>query len=139
MAQRKEERFEFQARVTWDFFAQTSGKKGGTLVNISRSGCLLKADEFIENRRWVRLFIEDSSSNLYITCVGRVVRTQLLLEGAELGLGDPVTYYGIEFTFPNYLSLGATDLILALSRRNLMVRSCLNRNSRSPFRPGFLA
>ena len=47
--------------------------------------------------------------------------------------------HGIEFTFPNYVSFGSTDLILALSKRNLRVRSCLSLNSRSSLRPEFLA
>lgn len=139
MTQRKSERFDFFSRVSWDFFAEKSGKKNGYIGNISSTGCLLKTSELIENRRWLRLIIQDDSTNLYITAIGRVVRKRNLMEVVHGGLDFTLYHYGIEFTYPNYLTYADTDLIFALSRRNLSVRSCLSLNSRSPFRPGFLA
>jgi len=136
---RKDERFEIFGKVYWDFFAQSSGKKMGYIANVSCSGCLLKTTDSIDTRRWIRMMILDESSNLYITSIGRVVRRQEIME--IIGEGEDYTLYhhGIEFTYPNYFSLAGTNLTLALSNRNLSVRSCRNLNSKSPFLPGFLA
>ena len=132
MQKRKDERFEFNSKVFWTYFAQSSVKMPGYLEDISRSGCSLKTSQIIECRRWIRLIIQDHSSNLFFTAVGRVTRSQQLV-----GLGT--FKYGIQFTFPNYFSLAGIEVISALSRRNLMVRSCLNRNAKSSLRPEFLA
>ncbi len=139
MTQRRDERFEFFGKVFWNFFAQGADKRSGYLGNISNSGCLLKTTEAIENRRWIRLIIEDKSNHLYFVAVGRVVRRQNFLEILNAGTDFTLYQHGIEFTYPNYFSCAATDLILALSRRNLMVRSCLSLNSKSSLRPEFLA
>lgn len=139
MTQRKSERFDYFAKVKWDFFAQSAGKKTGYIGNISNTGCLLKTSEVIESRRWLRLMIQDDSTNVYFTAVGRVVRKKNVMEIIDNGNDFTLYHYGIEFTYPNYLSFADTSLILALSNRNLSVRSCLNLNSRSPLRPGFLA
>lgn len=136
---RKNERFEYHTKVRWDFFAQEAGKKDGFLTNISQTGCLLLTDELIENRRWLRLSMEENTAQVHILCIGRIVRFQSYSEYTSQGTEIALFSYGIEFTHPNYWSLAATDLILALSRRNLIVRSCLNLNSKSSFRPGFLA
>ncbi len=139
MMQRKNERYDFHVNVAWDFFAQRTGGKAGRIINVSKTGCLLQTNEYIENRRWIRFIIQDHSSNLQIACVGRVVRCKILTKTDCEEFDTAIYDYGIEFTFPNYFSLGDTDLIFALSKRNLMVRSCLNLNSKSSFRPGFLA
>ena len=131
---RRTERFDFEADVVWDFFAQGGGKKKGHLLDISRSGCLLVTREYITPRRWIRFIVLEPYSNLCVSCVGRVVR-----EHNDPSLQENLYSYGIEFTYPNYFSLGDTSLILALSKRNLIVRSCLSRNSKSSFFPGFLA
>lgn len=132
MQERKDERYEFEAKVFWTFFAQGSFKMPGYLKDISRSGCLLKTYQTIECRRWLRFIVQDPSSNLFFTAIGRVVRAQTVVERTQFE-------YGIQFTFPNYFSLAGIDVISALSRRNLMVRSCRSLNSKSPLRPEFLA
>jgi hypothetical protein len=129
--QRKDERYEFDAKVFWTFFAQRTVKMPGHVTDISCSGCSLQTSQIIEYRRWIRLMIQDDSSNLFFTAIGRVIRSQAL-QGSKFK-------YGIQFTFPNYFSLAGTEIISALSKRNLIVRSCRNRNSKSPFRPEFLA
>ena len=139
VGQRKHQRFEIFTRVHWDFFAQSSSKKSGYIGDISCSGCLLKTNEPIENQRWVRMLIQDDSSNLYVHAVGKIIRQRHMMEILEGGIDIALYQYGIEFTVPNYFSLGGADLILELSKRNLSVRSCLNLNSRSPILPGFLA
>ena len=121
------------------FFAQQTGGKSGYIANISSAGCLLKTNESIENRRWIRMIIKDESTHLCFSAVGRVVRQGISVENAQNGNDLTLYHYGIEFTYPNYFSLAGTDLILALSKRNLRVRSCLSLNSRSSLRPGFLA
>lgn len=139
VTQRRDERYEFFGKVSWDFFAQSCGKKLGYIANLSRSGCLLKTADAIETRRWIRLMIQDESSNLAFSGIGRVVRRQDIME--IVGDGEDYTLYhhGIEFTYPNYFSLADASLILALSNKNFNVRSCRSLNSRSPFLPGFLA
>ena len=135
---RTAERFEFIGQTSWDFFAEKEGKKSGLTLNISHSGLLLNTQHEIEPRRWLRLVIQEDATQLCLVIIGRVVRLEKK-KGAELSTTQPGSLYGVEFTFPNYLSLASTDVISALSKRNLMVRSCLNLNSKSPFRPGFLA
>ncbi len=130
---RKNERFEFFGQISWDYFAKTERKKTGELLNISQSGCLIKTHHPLEPRRWLRLVAQEESSQVGIVIIGRVVRI------AEATHAQPGLIYGIEFTYPNYFSLASTEVISALSSRNLIVRSCLSLNSRSPLRPGFLA
>lgn len=147
MIRRKDPRYPFYGTAVWDYFALGTGRKRGDITEISRSGCLLSTTEPIEYRRWIRLIIQDPTSNLSVTAIGRVARRHSALIPIDIhtknpmleGQNRPVYQHGIEFTHPNYFSEGATDLILALSRRNLTVRSCLNLNSKSPIRPGFLA
>lgn len=139
MGQRKHQRFEFFSRVYWDFFTEGSSKKSGYIGDLSCSGCLLKTNEPAENQRWLRLLIKDEATNLQVIAVGKIVRQRQMMEILEGGIDIALYQYGIEFTYPNYFSLGGTDLILALSKINLSVRSCLSLNSKSPIRPGFLA
>jgi PilZ domain len=139
---RRHERYPFFRRAKWDFFTGNTGRKTGYVMNISRSGCLLKASEPIDHRRWIRVVIHDHPSNLYFTHIGRVIRREdrvESLESPEIDGGYDITLhrYGIEFTHPSYLTTQA-DLILALSSRNLTVRSCLNLNSKSSLRDGSL-
>ncbi len=142
MDKRKNERFEFYGQASWDYFAKSENKKSGYVINVSRSGCLFKTHHSVENRRWLRLVLQEESSQVGIVIIGRVVRAEKLTNiqpgSSSLDLFSE-SLYGIEFTFPNYFSLASTEVISALSSRNLMARSCLNLNSRSPLRPGFLA
>ena len=71
------------------------------------------------------------------TLVGRITRRENKLEA----VGDEMTLYryGIEFTYPGCLANQDLDLILALSSKNLSVRSCLMRNNKSSLRSEFLA
>lgn len=138
---RRHERFGFFRKARWDYFSAASGVKSGYILNISKNGCLLKASDRINESQWIRLLIEDFTTNLLFAHVGRVVRRHDIVErmeptshGAELTLHR----YGIEFTHPSYLGSQA-DLILALSSRNLIVRSCLSLKDKSPFLPGSLA
>ena len=135
---RKFERYSLQSTVSWDFFSEQTGKKRGHVLNISTQGCLLKTSEHIDSRRWLRLFIHPTQSNVSFTLVGKVVRKRTTL---ELVTDEDVSLYqyGIGFTYPAMLSDQVLDLILALSNKNLSVRSCLNRNAKSSLRPGFLA
>ncbi len=142
MEKRKNHRFEFVGQVSWDYFAKSEGGKSGDLLNISRSGCLFKTHHAVESRRWLRLLAQEESSQVGVVIIGRVVRATRLIHsvpGLKSVSDSYGTLYGIEFTFPNYFSLASTEEISALSTRNLMARSCLIRNSRSPLRPGFLA
>lgn len=135
---RKSVRYDYLSSVLWDYFAETTGSKRGFLTNLSTSGCLLCTYEPIELRRWIRFIIQDPSSNLLVSAVGRVARRDLHIFSSTRR--ELQSYrHGIQFTYPNYFSLAATDLILALSRRNFTVRSCLNLNSRSAICPEFFA
>jgi hypothetical protein len=140
---RRHERYGFFRKATWDFFTGSTGVKPAYILNISKNGCLLKASDPIEHRRWIRIVIHDHHSNVSFTQIGRVVRREDIVESFEspdtAGEHDVTLYrYGIEFTHPGFLS-DQEDLILALSSKNLMVRSCLNLNDKSSFRPGSLA
>jgi len=136
---RKHERVDFFRRASWDFFEGATGRKQGYIADVSRGGCLLKTSEAIDHRRWVRIIIQDEQTNLCITAVGRVVRRQQAMEVVNGGTDVTLYNYGIEFTFPGYFSLAGTNLTLALSSKNWMVRSCRSRNSKSSFLPGVLA
>ena len=138
-SQRKAPRFEYFGKVTWDYFANKTGAKSGYIADISQNGCLFKANEWMNEGRWVRLFVEDATSQICFTLVGRVVRRKSMMEIIDYGADFTLFQYGIEFTYPNYFTLASTEVIFALSRRNFSVRSCLNLNSKSPFCPGFLA
>lgn len=139
MLRRTQPRFDYFAKVFWDFFAEGNATKRGYLDNLSATGCLLKTNEVIDTHHTIRMIIHDATSNLYVCALGKVVRKRNVMEVIDGGLDISLYQYGVEFTLPNYFSLGGTDLILALSKRNLTVRSCLSLNSKSPFRPGFLA
>jgi hypothetical protein len=146
MKARQHERYAFFRKARWDFFTAGNGLKTGYVLNISKGGCLLKACEPIEHRRWVRIMIQDHHTNVFFAQVGRIVRRQDLMESVtfpEGNDGDSITditlyRYGVEFTHPSYLT-DQDDLILALSSKNLSVRSCRSLNSTSSLRPGSLA
>lgn len=137
MSSRTFERFDVAQKTSFDFFTQSTGRKKGLVGNVSRGGCLLKTNEQIDNRRWLRLVLQDPETNLAFTGVGRVIRREYKLEVTAKEL--TLYRYGIEFTFPNALSDQDLDLILALSNKNLSVRSCLMRNNISSLRSEFLA
>jgi hypothetical protein len=128
MSSRRHERFNLQRNVHWDFFVSSGGARKGYVANISKGGCLLKASELIDHRRWLRLMIQDE--NVHYTAVGRVTRVENVIEA--FGTDDVTLYrYGIEFTYPGAFCAQDADLIFDLSSKNLTVRSCLMRNSRS--------
>lgn len=138
---RRHERYGFFRKAKWDYFSDSTGVKSGYIMNISRNGCLLKASDPIGQDERIRLVIQDFVSNLLFVHVGRVVRRQDITETMESmqgGTGFTLFRYGIEFTHPSYLG-SQEDLILALSSKNLIVRSCLSLNSRSSLLPGSLA
>lgn len=137
-SQRRHERIRTFCRAKWDFFSGNTGSKTGFVTDVSHGGCLLKVSEPIDHRRWVRILINDERSNVHFSLVGRVVRCENTLEAvtdSELTLFR----YGIQFTHPAFYGENGQDLILALSRRNLRVLSCLSLNTKSSLRPGFLA
>lgn len=76
MKARRHERYPFFRKASWDFFTGGGRFKPGYIMNISKGGCLLKASEPIDHRRWVRLMIQDHQSNVCFSHVGRVVRRQ---------------------------------------------------------------
>jgi hypothetical protein len=135
MSSRRHERFEVRKPVYWDFFTASSGARRGYIANISRSGCLLKTSEVIEHRRWLRLMVEGiEGDNVHYAAVGRVTRCENVIEA--FGTEDVTLYrYGVEFTYPGAFFAQDADLIFDLSSRNLTVRSCRIRNSRSSRRP----
>ncbi|MFZ9595498.1 MAG: PilZ domain-containing protein [Bdellovibrionia bacterium] len=142
MQLRKDERFTYRVNVIWSFFAQSKNpKKSGSLEDISRSGCLLKTQERIDSRRWLRIVIQDEATNLLFATIGRVMREHSSLHSRKpswTSMPEPY-FYGIEFTFPNYFTLAQDQEISALSKRNFIVRSCRSLNSKSCARPGFFA
>ncbi len=131
---RQHERIEFFRKVRWDFYTASSGPKTGYVTNLSKTGCLMKSNELIDHRRWIRIMLIEEDSNVTYTAVGRIVRCENVLEAVT---EDDVTLYrfGIEFTRPNYFAC----LILDFSKRNLTVRSCRNLNTKSSLRLGFLS
>jgi hypothetical protein len=139
MTNRKFDRFETATHANWDFYSAATGAKSGYIDNFSRGGCLLRSSENIEHQRWIRLMLKDEETNLRYTLVGRVVRCENAIEALDEESEITLYRYGIEFTYPGPLSSYDFDLILALSSRNLRVLSCLNRNSKSSFLPGFSA
>ena len=104
MTQRKSERIKIFSKAYWDFFAEGVGKKIGYLGNISNSGCLLKTNQAIENRRWIRLLIKVDERTLYFAVVGRVIRRQNIMEVTQDGNDLTLYHHGIEFTYPKYLN-----------------------------------
>lgn len=68
------------------------------------------------------------------TAIGRVIRCEHAIEvlqepGAEQDLS--LYRYGVEFVQPCFANTQDLDLILALSNKNWMVRSCLSLNAKS--------
>ncbi len=96
VTRRKEVRYPFSKVVDWDFFTGADGAKKGYLENVSAGGCLLRTNEPIEHRRWIRLVVKDPASSVYFTAVGRICRRDDLLESWEDG---SITLHrqGIEF------------------------------------------
>jgi hypothetical protein len=131
MAARKHERFDVVRKANWDFFTAGCGAKRGYVANISKGGCLMKTDELIEHRRWIRVIVKEGvigpSSNLLITAVGRVIRCEHTIE--VMADREITLYrYGVEFVHASPQASQDFALILALSNKNLSVRSCLNLN-----------
>lgn len=86
-------------RTTWDFFSGSNGAKTGYITDLLKTGCTLKTSEPIEFRRWIRMMIRDTRSNVTLTAVGRVVRCE---NAFEASIGSEVTLYKykVEFTYP---------------------------------------
>jgi hypothetical protein len=98
-SRRKSFRFEFPRTADWDFFNSGTGTKTGYIENISQGGCLLRTNDPIEHRRWVRIVVKSAHDNLWFTTVGRVIRRQ---EQMEAWGDSDVTLYrcGVEFIHP---------------------------------------
>jgi hypothetical protein len=90
-------------KTRWDFFTGGNGTKSGHITDLKETGCTLKTSEPIEFRRWIRMMIRDSKTNVCSTAVGRVVRCQ---NAFEASMGSEVTLYRfvVEFTYPLDLS-----------------------------------
>ena len=124
-------------RASFDFFTMGNGRKHGLITDISQGGCLLRSSEPLEPKRFLRMIVQDDERKMGFTLVGRITRRESKLEA----VGDEMTLYryGIEFTYPGCLANQDLDMILALSSKNLSVRSCLMRNNKSSLRSEFLA
>ena len=96
---RKHTRFGFQRTADWDFYTAATGAKSGYLDNLSSGGCLLRASEPIEHRRWLRMIVREEENGLWFTTVGRVMRREERMEAWD---ENNVTLYryGIEFIQP---------------------------------------
>ena len=132
MAARRHDRHSWVRKARWDFFTAANGYKSGYVTNISKGGCLLKTTDLIEHRRWIRIVIldESQSGSLWHTAVGRVIRCEHAIE--VVGEDDLSLYrYGVEFVQPCFANTQDLDLILALSNKNWMVRSCRSLNTKS--------
>ncbi len=134
MSLRRHERIAFARSASWDYFSGQKGRKWGYIDDVSRGGFLLRTSEPIEHRRWIRVRVDDGESNLSLAWVGQVIRAEQKIEVARAA-GDQyeitIYRYGVRFTHPGQLSVQDFDLILALSKRNLSVLSCLSLNSKS--------
>ena len=115
----------------WDFYAEKTDNKLGWVTELGPKGCTLSTNERIDHRRWLRMLIHFEESQVHVVAVGLVVKGEQRLEANR---GPEVTLYNYQIEF-NY----DLDLILALSKRNLMVFSCRQRKIKSSIRPGFLA
>jgi hypothetical protein len=131
ITERKHTRYGFFRQVRWDYFTGNTGMKSGYVLNISRGGCLIKASEAIDHRRWVRIVIQDRHTNVCFSQIGRIIRRENMIECMQVDNGittehDITLYrYGVEFTHPSFLT--ATDeMIAALAHRNLSIRSYLS-------------
>jgi hypothetical protein len=96
---RSQPRYGFLRTADWDFFTASTGTKPGYLENISEGGCLFRTSEPIEHRRWIRFIVKDSTENLHLVLVGRVVRREDKMESWD---EQNVTLhrYGVEFIQP---------------------------------------
>jgi hypothetical protein len=87
----------------WDFFTGATGMKPCLIENLSTGGCLLRSSEPIQNRRWVRLVLEDQRAQLSRTVVGWVVRLESSIQDElplvqECRSRNEVNYrYGVQF------------------------------------------
>jgi hypothetical protein len=105
--------------------------KTGYILNISRGGCLFKASDLIDHRRWVRIVIQDHRSNVSFSQIGRIVRRENVIECLQIENGKTLEHditlyrYGVEFTHPSFLT-AQEETIAALAHRNLSVRPQLD-------------
>lgn len=129
--ERKFTRYGFFRQARWDYFTGSTGMKTGYVLNISRGGCLIKASDPIDHRRWIRIVIQDLHSNVSFSQIGRVIRRENMIECTQLDHGaatqhDITLYrYGVEFTHPGYLT-SQEEVIAALAHRNLSIRNYLD-------------
>jgi len=96
---RKHPRFNFLGGCDWDFFTSPSGGKSGIIDNVSQGGCLLRTDETIDHRRWVRILVKEARHNIWFTSVGRIMRREDKMESWDQH-GITLYRYGIEFVHP---------------------------------------
>lgn len=98
-SRRKNERYRFTGSVDWDFYTDGLGIKTGYIENISEGGCLLRASDAVDHRRWLRMAVKEKTSNLATVIVGRIVRREDRMETWENR--DITLYrYGVEFIRP---------------------------------------
>ena len=136
MPLRRHDRHTILRQATWDYYSERTGKKSGYITDISRGGCQLRTTLAIPHQRWLRILtkVGDGADNMLYNLVGRVVRTEEVMEAQAVAGGETAITlyrYGLQFMHPTQLSVQDFDLILAFSSKNLSVRSCLSLNSKS--------
>ena len=114
----------------WDLFAERTQTRLGWVSQLSPKGCVLRANDPIDPQRWLRMVIDFDEVDLSVVAVGWIKDAKKNL-GAEASPEVSLYRYEIEFNYD-------LDLILALSRRNLMVFSCRARNTKSSNARGVL-
>lgn len=80
LTRRKHTRLDYRGVAEWDYFTASTGAKLGFIENLSEGGCLLRANESIGHRRWIRIILKNESKSLWFTCVGRVLHRQDRIE-----------------------------------------------------------
>jgi hypothetical protein len=124
LSRRQDPRFSFSGTADWDFFTSAEGAKAGYVENISQGGCLLRASEPIEHRRWIRIVVKERSNGLWFTSVGRVIRREDKLEPWDEHTMT-LYRYGVEFVHP------LNPLILArIQESQSSCASCGNAEAR---------
>jgi hypothetical protein len=115
----------------WTFFSEQSESQWGWVTDLDSRSCILRTDDPIESKRWIRLVMDFRDEKVALVAVGRVTKSEASLEDHY---SPQVTLYKMKVEF-NY----DLDLIFALSKRNLRVFSCRKRNAKSSKELGFLA
>ena len=92
ITRRKHPRFEYRQVGDWDFFTYATGAKAGFIENVSEGGCLLRTQEPIDYRRWLRLIVKEQHRNIWFTAVGRVVLCETLMASSEYALSRSLSH-----------------------------------------------